>query len=605
MKSMTDKQKRALEKAKSIVRYASSHPSIMKFMDNMKLYYRFNDGDQWEQHDIDELLTRGQRPVTINFINSMVNALCGVEIQTRYKVSIRSHFSGSDEDNTINETVKYLSHYFQYIQDYQDGAFKYSTQFKDAVICGLGWISVFKDEFEGYIVDRVHPNDILFDPDDLTPQMTNQKFVARKIYVDREYACNRWDCLKEYYSEYGYDELYGGQSSAILDRSSSSAFQNTSNSGSQLELIEVQYREPANVYRGYDSDGKFFETFDKKEALEISKEEDIEINKNGSRIIRVLYTDSLLLEFGPLRPSIPSTKDFSYIPCVMMRKFDDGVPYGLVHLMMDPQREINARHAKALYLAGSKSVIADSNAFVGRDIEQIRKEIKRSDSVFIKTPNSDFRIVENNPLAETQMRFLEKNEQNIQSVSGIHSDFLGAQTNAQSGVAIRQRQVQSVRNHIYAFDALRYSKKRFGEHLLKMIQGSGDENMLAQILTEDENSIMIINRTYTVDGKKKMYNDIRYLPISLYIEDVPDAYAFQDEQKASFESIASHPMASIILKSPELMKLFMIKDGAKIAEAIKKAEESSMKASVGAQQQPSGGAMSVGEQALNESTVEM
>ena len=41
-------------------------------------------------------------------------------------------------------------------------------------------------------------------------------------------------------------------------------------------------------------------------------------------------------------------------------------------------------------------------------------------------------------------------------------------------------------------------------------------------MTEQERERIILNLVREIDGKKKIFNDIRTLPISLYIEEVPD-----------------------------------------------------------------------------------
>jgi hypothetical protein len=602
------KREEALALAQKYARYSDTHPSTLSFRLKCKEAFDMYDGNQWHPQDLETLKERGQRPLTNNYINNMINAASGIEIQTKFRSAVRSFH----HDEESFKKAKALTSFLYYIQETEKIPYKQSLKARDAFTCGIGWSNTFKEKKGGYKYQYVHPWNMLPDPDDLSPQYTNSAFVGCKRYMSIPHIKRYWpDSSKEiteletFFNEsYGY----GNQSAELLDRQSTgfSDIFYASPGGNRLLIVEVQWKETKNSYCGIDDQGNYFETFNQEEAEELAEsKKKITINKNASQIMRAVFCDNILLEYAPLEPRIPNLQDFSYIPIVLMREFVSGMPYGLVKLMTDPQREINSRHTKALFLDGSKSIIADGDMMNGRDIEKLRKEAKRADSVFLKPSGTDLKIMPNNPLGESQMRMLEKSEQQIQMVSGIFKDLLGSPSNAQSGIAIERRQVQSIKNHIYAFDSIKLMKQRETEFLLQLIKSSGEENIaFSNILDEEEREYFILNLVKEdMHGNKVMFNDVRTLPVSVYVEEVPDYASSFEERRDNFSKLLSNPSAPLIMRSGMLMKdMLGFRDGDKIAEEIKNAQKEIDQENTQKQQgvqQPENNPETLAQQALN------
>jgi hypothetical protein len=333
-------------------------------------------------------------------------------------------------------------------------------------------------------------------------------------------------------------------------------------------IVEVQYRDTQPCFEGIDQQGHYFETFDEEEASLLQGDKNL-TKKNATRIMRALFTGDALLEYGPLDPLLPNLPDFTYIPCVWGRRFEDGVPDGWISVMKDIQRESNVRRSRLFNNLNSSRVIMDDDAMgPGKDIEQIRQELKRPDSVIIKNKGSELTIESNQSLAPAQFEMLTRSDQELQQTSGIYDEALGKETNAQSGVAIQNRQVNSVRNQIFGFDNLRLMKKREARMLLNLIQGGGDEFMEAQILTEEEMESVLLNVVREVQGQKVIFNDVRTLPLSIYVEEVPDFESSLQEQQAALEEILSNPNAMFILQSPALLKRLGFRDHEKLSQEM-------------------------------------
>ena len=82
-----------------------------------------------------------------------------------------------------------------------------------------------------------------------------------------------------------------------MDRNALYTDANNSNSinRTRVLVVEVQYKVPCKVYKGFDAQGRSFETFNLETAEELSESAaDLEETK-GERIMRTLFLDNTLL----------------------------------------------------------------------------------------------------------------------------------------------------------------------------------------------------------------------------------------------------------------------------------------------------------------------
>lgn len=565
-------QESALIKVKDYYRRADNHMSIKTFRKECRENFGFYDGTmQWPDHIKKILESRGQDIVTVNYIKNLVNYMSGVEIQTRFRTACRSH-SNKEQDVLL---AKALTNVMYYEQEANDIPHQQSMKYKDCLITGIGWSNIFRHQGRLFY-EYVNPYNVLPDPDDLSPEFNEMDYVIRLRWFTKEKAKNFWPEHSRYfdrvlsesnmYTSGNYD-IYGELSARQSDEFYSSE---NSVSGSRIKIVEVQHKISKMSYCGYDYSGNYFETFNEEEAEEMSpSNKDIE-EKKATQVMRTLFTDEMLLEHSPLEPNIPNLPDFTYVPALWSRRFNDGVPEGWLSGMKDTQREINYRKAKITNNLSSFRVIADANAFPGYTEQEIAQLVSRPDAVLIKNPGTDLIIESNMPMASGQFEMLERNDKDLQRISGIYSDALGEPTNASSGVAIQHRQVNSVRNQVSSFDNFKNMKKREGRMFLAYMQGSGDEFIEASISDDSgsDSEIILLNMVRDVGGKKVVFNDVRTLPVSIYIEEVPDNESSFEEQKMEMQTLLSNPNAMDIMQSPLLLKRYGIRDYEELAQEV-------------------------------------
>jgi hypothetical protein len=569
MSPLSATKQKALQTAQDYFRTANLHPSSMEFRTKCIDDYTFYDGTgQWTARDLQTLKEREQLPITVNICKGFIDALSGVETQSRYRTACRSD-SHREEDDKLAEA---LTHWLFTIQEHQDLPYKGSLKFRDSLICGIGWSYLCKENGV-YYYDWVHPFNVIPDPDDLTPQYNAMKHLSRKRWMRPDMVKARWPQVGDTLDFTTFDTYDGMTSPEIMDRNANYTDINASTgvNQSRVLVVEVQYKVPHKAYKGTDQEGRPFETFDLETAEELALS-DKEIEETDSeRIMRTLFLDNTLLEHAPLDFALPGSKDFSLIPIVFQRRFRTGVPYGLLEAMKDIQQDCNVRVTKSVYAINSSQLIFEGNPLPGSDINRMKRELKSADSVIVLPRDSKFQISSNAPLGEEQLKIVELYLNLIQRVTGIHDEMLGMQTNATSGVAQNIRQVNSVRNNVFAFDNFSQMKKRESLFILGMLQSGYNENMAVQILTPEENEVMILNLTRTIGGKKVIFNNVRTLPLSLYIEEVPDYKSTFEEQKAMFEALLGNAHAHWLMLSPELLRRLGVRDPERIAAEMRQA----------------------------------
>ena len=574
----SEAREEALLKARQYFQYGASNLLFTHWREKAILDFSFYDGaGQYPESVLRDLQDRGQDPIVVNKIKSTINQASGIEIVSRRKTAYRSH-SGREEDDVL---TKALTHLGYFIQEQNDVPQKSSQVYRDSLICGVGWSNIYSDKNQIFY-DYVHPLNIIYDADDFSPYLTNQQFVIRLHWISEYEAKALWP---KYTKQ--LDDLFLNSEPSNIGAFSNEFFNRISpyidtfafgagGVGGRVLFIEVQRKQKRKYFCGTDYNGFYFETFNEKEAVQMAQGEKNLDEKMGYEIVRTIFCRDLVLEHSPLNPNLPDMKDFTYIPCVFGRRSSDGVLDGWMTPMKDIQRMFNYNKLKEIAMGNSTRAIVDAEAFVGQTPEEMRDELSRSDSLLIKSKDSQISLHPNIDLAQHQINASRRLDEEFQQVSGMFSDAMGAPTNATSGVAINSRARLSMTNQRVGLDHLELMKKREGRMILNLIQGSNQENILAQILTEDEKESIILNLSREVNGEKVIFNDVRTLPIGVYVEQTHDYDSSPDEQRAIIESLLSNPNAQMILQSPAFLKLLGIRDWKFISEEMQKINEQNM-----------------------------
>lgn len=530
----------------------------------------FYDGvGQYDPEILKILSDRGQAPIVVNKVKSIVKQASGMEINTRGNFAYKAQ-SNNEQQELL---TRGMTHFGFAVQKDQKYSYKGSLRSRDVMSCGIGW-SKTEQVGKQFIYNYVHPLNVIYDANDLSPQLENMTAVAQLRWLPPEqlkaiypkFAKQIEDMSNSSFVDYGnYSSEYFNRTSAFVPLTYNMGGNGAN--GSPIQLNELYHKERHKFYCGIDKSGYYFQTFSEEHAEKLSdKKSEIE-EKWGTRIMRTVFCNDILFDYSPLLPSLPNQSDFPLVPCVWERRTCDGVPVGLLEEVKDLQRELNYRKLKEIMSLNSVRARIDVNAIQGMTADEIRSELSRPDGVLFTTGNGQVDIIPNIDISNAMIKAAERIDYELQQVTGIYRDSLGDTSNADSGIAIRRRQIASAKNLATGFDSFQYVKEREGKLLMNLMQGGGLENMLVNIvLDDDEKESFIMNLVREEDGE--ILNDIRTMPADIYVEITPDYDSSLEEQKEMMMQIMANQQAPLLLQNPYIAKLIAGRDAKKLSEAM-------------------------------------
>jgi hypothetical protein len=516
------KHDKILPKIKSYYEQAKSSSAYQRWLAEQKEAWAFYDGEQWTKEEVDRLNENGQPAIVINKLASKIDNIAGSEISGRTRIFYRSRSGEKREEGT----ARALSDLALYVAEQNEQGLEISNVFKEGLVAGISWLDVgVESAFEGpHIFNRYEEaSNVVWDQNFKRADYSDARFICRERWLDSE---NLKAMFPKTYENLGHRHSVSKPvSNGTLFEKPTFEISYQSEENETVLVIEVQFKQTEKSYKITTPKGKVFQTFDKKVAY-ANTENKVE-ESYEPRIYLGYFSDQVLLEFRALPYNF---NNFTLIPYIYKRDKKDGRPYGLLRGAIDPQRELNKRRSKAMHLLNTAQVIADIDAVEDPNI--LAREAARPDGIILKRPGKDLRIVRNSDLASTQVAVMDQASRDIQEVIGLFDESIGKHSNATSGIAIHQRQRASAINQMFAFDALRRTKKLLGRMVLSMIRQFFSHQMVIQITDQlgasnavqlnvpvvDENGNVLIND----NGDPVKHNDVSLGVFDIMVEEVRD-----------------------------------------------------------------------------------
>ena len=362
------------------------------------------------------LAQRSQVPITFNQVKPTVDWVLGTEkkIRVDYRVLPRG-----EEDAKGAEMKTKL---FKYVSDTNNAGFKRSKSFADAVLAGVGWIDHGINRTRttkswsfhtrtGGISGRIRWR--------LEDDLSDARYIFRGKWVDEDVACamfpDRADVIHASVISadqgFGYESFrrcltqpltrrwLAGWPTAVRwgsHRSTrgslvTSACRHRYTRGIVCSWSSVSIEFPAKkkLLRGKELGSLQGVTFDDgksiNELVELGIGQPVESAQMEMR--QMIFTGDSVLQDGesPYRH-----KRFSLVPIWGFKRKKDGTPYGIVRNLRDPQKDLNKRRSKALYLLSANRVMADDDAIErhGPELDDIVQEANRPDGLIKVNPKS-------------------------------------------------------------------------------------------------------------------------------------------------------------------------------------------------------------------------
>jgi len=428
-------------------------------------------------HEVGLVTAKGINEATKGQLHSRLWSIFLAEMErqrtNRLEMATDERFADGDQWTELEaELMKYLA-------DVNRSEFAWSQAFEDAVCAGVGWIEsgVQGDEQgEPIYTRRENWRNMLHDSAAQEYDIEDGRYIFRFKYTDVDTAVSHFEDAREVIetaAEATIDiasltmddpsEAHENYLTGQYEGSRQIEFINRN----RVRMVEGWLKLPVKEKRisGGDFRGEIYDPYSQGHLADINEGRAQVVERVTQRVFVVIFTSQGIVWHSP---SPYRHNRYPFTPIWCYRNKETLLPYGIVRNMRDLQRDVNKRHAHALFLLVHKRVIMDQNAI--EDIDNLEQEINRPNAIIEKRPGYEFKVESDRDIGAAHMELMSRSIQFIQHTTGVTDESLGRETNAKSGKAIIARQEQGALATAPLFDNLRLSRQIAGEKELSLIE---------------------------------------------------------------------------------------------------------------------------------------
>lgn len=452
----------------------------------------FVDGEQWTEEEKAELNERNQPALVYNLIGTTVRWITGTEKRTRVDYSVVGR-GKEDTEGAENKTAL-----LKYLNDVNRGGHHRSRAFYDSVTAGLGWIEVGVrgDQGEEPLFERWEDwRNVWHDRLSRALDFNDDgRYIFRAKWVDLDtaliYFPDQAEALEAAAEDHEFhfvdDEFSESTDGYSMTQAVGVSADMNDNKRQRVRIVECWYREAERCQVIKSSCPANRAIYNEKDPR-MAALEDIDLFPAIRKVTRLmLFVSGRTNNTGQMLYDGRSPywhNRFPLVPVWGYRRSRDGLPYGVVEGLIDPQVDLNKRKSKAQFILSTNQVIMDKGAV--DDVDILAEEVSRPDGIIEKNVGKELNINRDRSLAAEHIQIMEQDAQYIQRVGGVTDENLGRQTNATSGKAIEARQDQGTTVTADLFDNFRIAFQMTGELKLSNAEQYYDEEKILRILGEN------------------------------------------------------------------------------------------------------------------------
>jgi len=437
-----------------------------------KEWFEFRSGEQWSAEDR-QLLNAQQRPdIVFNRVLTVLKAVAGMEINGRHEISF---IPRSTEDTAVNEMLSAAS---KWMADGCDAEDEESSAFEDSCTCGMGWTENRLDyEIESngrYIEEKVSPFEMYWDRTAKKKNLSD----ARRMHRVRKMPLG--DALQIFPgydpasldAVWAIDNMYGATKTLEEKRRrEENTTESTYDDQREVTIVHSQWYERemywkvANLQNGTISElsDQEYRVFSERMKM-LGGMTNFAAVQLPRRVYKQAFMGSVILQCGD-----SPVKDQFIWKCITGElDLVHGTWFGLVKVMMDPQRWSNKWLSQVLHILNTTAkggIIAEEDAFAG-DIREVEDKYARPDTITWAAhgavQNNKIMAKPGQGLSEGHVKLMEYAISSIRDTTGINLELLGQQDQNQPGILERYRKQAGMTILATLFDSLRRFRKQVG-----------------------------------------------------------------------------------------------------------------------------------------------
>jgi hypothetical protein len=527
----------------------------------------YYDHEQLDDHTRRVLNERGQAPLQFDLIHPVIDWITGTERRTRVDWHV---YPRGPEDNSSAEAKTSM---LKFVSDINQAGFERSQTFKDSVKTGVGWMREFAQNDADDVpiaIQRVDWKRVRWDEFSRADDLRDCRSINIDHYTDLDYAIamfpDKADMLRSASQqfidpamEYLENDLLMPQMFRGQRISGGGAMGTALRRGvrrrARIKLVETEYRRVVTEKRvralssDYPELSNILWDDTNGELLDLR-------NRN------VITVDDRPVERMWIAVWAPGTKilclhqqspyrhnRFSLTPTWCYRRDRDGMPYGVIRGLRDPQDEYNKRRSKALFALSTNRVIYEEDA-IAHDVdeEDFLAEVPKPNAQ-LKVANgalagNKIKIESGADVAESHIKLMELSENHVFQASGVTRENLGLESGSVSGRAILAKQQQGSVSTAEIFDNYRRGIQTSGEKTLSLCEQYMTQPMFIRVLEQDGLQFIGINQPVIdpATGQVMFQNDI--------IANQADFVVDQQDYRETVRMAMAEMLMDVISKMP-------------------------------------------------------
>jgi hypothetical protein len=456
--------------------------------------YEFYAGNQWSDDDKAYMENQQRVPVTFNRIARVINAVAGLELQNRQEVRFIARRVGPVMQNPQLSTGGYadvLTQASKWVRDQCDAEDEESESFQDALICGMGWTDTrmdYEDDPEGKcIIERRDPLDMLSDHEARKRNLVDARWIAEVKQISK----------RQFKQMFGDRDITPGlfwNDAEVTPHDAQDAWKYENDQSDKLSkpntitVIRYQYYDKENYYQVATNEGNVIELSANKFAkLESTiKAWGLQyVSRTKKKYKQIFLCGRTILEKMDI-----NCDDFTFHCITGLRNRNENTWFGLVQLMMDPQRWANKWLSQIQHIVNSgakNGLIVEQGAI--NNPRKFEEDYAKPGTVSTVAPGaiSGGRIMPKQPpqYPDGVDRLLNYAISAINDVPGVNLELIGLAERDQPIGLEETRKQAGITMLANFFSALRYYRKVQGRLLAHFIKEYIADGRLIRIVGEE------------------------------------------------------------------------------------------------------------------------
>lgn len=486
--------------------------------------YKFYQGDQWDRKEKSDLKKRNQPEVVENEIKPTVDRLYGQFRRQRTAIK----FIGRNEGD--KDLAAKLSDLIRHVDQQNENEFVEGEVVMDGLIGGRGVYELTCDEGPtGSHVIRLRSEDpfsIFVDPFSRAYDWNEDaRFLARSKWMDLEEAILLWPEKRGVLEQFiggtsaGMAHFTGLDPDVLKDRRWDLY---TDTKRKRLRPVELWYKQRVKKRVLATADGTIEQLDELTKAESDAVVEQLPGAVLEERVVEQMFV-AVFVGYVLLDGPKPSKYKHNKFPFIQYRAYvmKDGTPYGYVYPLISPQKEINHRRSRALYMLNNRQTMAEEGAI--KDKREWASEIAQSDGIMEVRAGKWDRVAirENADVSQGNIAMLGESKQAIRRISG--EDQLMPAPEVRSGTGIQRLQMMHQHGIWQLFDNIRRTRRLKALLIFDLIKQYYDEDIVFHI-TDDPNAARVVKI-----GAGEL-EDLRDKEFNIIAVDTQDFLTAQSEQ---------------------------------------------------------------------------